>query len=143
MILSTCKKTCKSFVKNFIIHFFLEILHFKESCKLIGWQHWELQFCQISDWWWNNNNISFRFRLFPKKKSNDNFLKKKSWGHFGCFLHKFGQKWIFLEKRALSLFRYSNYLTWCQKSQKTIEQFLREMPKLTDRQTDRQMMVIL
>ena len=24
---------------NFIIHFFLEILHFKESCNLIGWQH--------------------------------------------------------------------------------------------------------
>ena len=24
---------------NFIIHFFLMILHFKESCNLIGWQH--------------------------------------------------------------------------------------------------------
>ena len=24
---------------NFIIHFFLEILHFKESCNLIDWQH--------------------------------------------------------------------------------------------------------
>ena len=24
---------------KFIIHFFLEILHFKESCSLIGWQH--------------------------------------------------------------------------------------------------------
>ena len=24
---------------NFIIHFFLEILHFKESCNLIGWQN--------------------------------------------------------------------------------------------------------
>ena len=24
---------------NFIIHFFLTILHFKESCNLIGWQH--------------------------------------------------------------------------------------------------------
>ena len=24
---------------DFIIHFFLEILHFKESCNLIGWQH--------------------------------------------------------------------------------------------------------
>ena len=25
--------------KNFIIQFFFEILHFKESCNLIGWQH--------------------------------------------------------------------------------------------------------
>ena len=24
---------------NWIIHFFLAILHFKESCNLIGWQH--------------------------------------------------------------------------------------------------------
>ena len=24
---------------NFIVHFFLEILHFKESCNLIDWQH--------------------------------------------------------------------------------------------------------
>ena len=24
---------------NFIIHFFLTIWHFKESCNLIGWQH--------------------------------------------------------------------------------------------------------
>ena len=27
---------------NFIIHFFPEILHFKESCNLIGWQHFGL-----------------------------------------------------------------------------------------------------
>ena len=31
--LSACKKI------NFIIHFFLMVLHFKESCNLIGWQH--------------------------------------------------------------------------------------------------------
>ena len=28
----------------------------------------EPEFCQIWDWWWNiNNNISFHFRLFPRK----------------------------------------------------------------------------
>ena len=26
---------------NFIIHFFLKILQFKESCNLIGWQHFD------------------------------------------------------------------------------------------------------
>ena len=39
-----CGRTlqCSSaYQKNFIIHFFLEILHFKESCNLIGWQHFD------------------------------------------------------------------------------------------------------
>ena len=56
---------------NFIIHFFLMILHFKKSCNLIGLQHfWPItrdpKFCQICCW--NiKNNISFHFRLFPRK----------------------------------------------------------------------------
>ena len=32
------------------------------------------------------------------------------WGHFGPFLLKFEQKRIFLEKRALLVLKYSNYL---------------------------------
>ena len=43
-------------------------------------------------------------------------------GHFGPFLPKFGQKWFFLKKRALSVLKYSNYLKLCQKSEKTISQ---------------------
>ena len=41
MIESTCRKLhCLSpCQKNFIIHYFLEILHFKESCNLISRQH--------------------------------------------------------------------------------------------------------
>ena len=27
---------------NFVIHFLLEVLHFKESCNFIGWQHFDL-----------------------------------------------------------------------------------------------------
>ena len=107
---------------NFIIHFFLEILHFKKSCNLIGWQHQELEFCQIWDWWWNfNNNISFHFKLFPRKKRT----------YFGVILGR--QKWIFLEKRALSVFRYSNYLSPFQKSEKAIEE---NTNWRTERQTD-------
>ena len=78
---------------NLIIHFFLEILHFKESGNLIGWQHQELEFCQKWDWWWNiNSNISFHFRLFPGKTNDKIFkkiLKNLLWGHFGPFLPKF------------------------------------------------------
>ena len=55
------------------------------------------------------------------------------WGHFGLFLPKFRQKWISLEKRALT--RYSNYLPSCQKSEKTNEPFLR---KMLDWRTDRE-----
>ena len=57
--------------------------------------------------------ISLHFRLFSGKLNDKNFQKIQKtifWGHFGPFLPKFGQKWIFLEKRALSVFKYSDYL---------------------------------
>ena len=58
-------------------------------------------------------------------------------GQFLALFAQFGQKWFFLGKRALSVFRYSNYLTSCQKSEKTKKLFLRKMPNWwTDRQTD-------
>ena len=102
----------------------------------------EPQFCHIWDWWWNiTKNISFHFRLFPRKTNDKIFhkihkKKKLFGGHFGTFLPKFWQKWIFLEERffkkkvfkRFSVFRYSNYLPSCQKSEKTIELFLRKTP---------------
>ena len=67
------------------------------------------------------------------KKSKNNLF----WGHFGSLLQILRQKWIFLEKRPLSLLRYSSYLSSYQKSEKTIDQFLRKTPYWrTDRQTD-------
>ena len=106
----------------------------------------EPDFCQIWDWWCNiNNNISFHFRLFLRKilKFLINFSKnpkKLFWGQFGSFLLRFGQKWIFAEKRALTLFKYSNYSPSCQKSEKTIESFVR---KMLNWQMDRQTTVVL
>ena len=41
-----------------------------------------------------------------------------------------------MEKRALPVFKYSNYLPSSQKSQKTNASFLRKMKRQTDRQTD-------
>ena len=36
----------------------------------------ESEFCQKWDWWWNiNNNISFHFRLFPRKTNDKNLSK--------------------------------------------------------------------
>ena len=75
----------------------------------------EPEFCQIWDWWWNiNNNISFHFRLFPRKlfkilhklKKFKKIVLGLIWAHFA----QIGQKWIFMEKRALPFFNYSNYL---------------------------------
>ena len=130
---------------NFSICFFLEILHFKESCFDWLTAFWPItrkpEFCQIWDWWRDiNNNISFHFRLLPRKNNDKIFQKTQKTlllGHFGHFLPNFGQKWISLEKRALSVFIYSDYLPSCQKSEKTTGPFLRKTPNWqTDRRKD-------
>ena len=55
------------------------------------------------------------------------------------FLPKFVLKPILLEKWALSVFKSSNYLSWCNKSEKTCDPFLRKIPNWhMDKETDRQ-----
>ena len=139
MIVSSCKRlrflpACQKI--NFIIHSFLQILHFKESCNLIGWLHFSPQ---LNNQNFDNNNISFHFRLFSRKTSDKMFQKNPKL-HFrdilGPFLGKNEFSW---KKRALSIFRYSNYLPLCQKLKKTIEPLLRKMPNWRmDTQTHRQ-----
>lgn len=74
--------------------------------------------------WWNiTYNISFSFKAFPRK-TNDKIFRKIQ-RHpilrpFWSFLPKFGQKWMLLEKKAVSVFRYSNYLPSWPKSEKII-----------------------
>ena len=112
--LSVCKKQTSSFI------LFLRYYILKNPAIWLAVPIWGLEFCQIWDWWWNiNSNISFHFRLFPRK-TNDKIFQKipKS-----ILLVPFWAKQNFLEKRALSVFRYSNYLPSCQKSEKTNEQF--------------------
>ena len=58
-----------------------------------------------------------------------NFSKNTKNPILGSFWALFVHKWIFLEKRALPVFKYSNYLPLCQKSEKRTE-------RQTDRQTD-------
>ena len=59
------------------------------------------------------------------------FFKKTKKTYFGAilsaFLPKFGPKMNFLEKRSLSVFQYSNYLTLCQKLEKPNGLFLRKL----------------
>ena len=129
---------------KFIIHFFLEILHFKEPCN---WNSAIFKPWILPDWWWNiNNNISFHLRLFLEKTDDNIFEKIQEtlfWGLFMVVFSKFEQKWFFLEKKALTVFTYSNYLPSCKKSEKTNEPSLRKMPNWrTDRQPDGQTTVI-
>ena len=63
---------------------------------------------------------------------------------FLAFFAQIWAKWIFLEKRALSVVKYSNYLPSCQKSEKLMS-YSREKCHIdgqthqqTDGQTDRQ-----
>ena len=59
--------------------------------------------------------------------------------HFGPLLPKPGQKWIFLEKKVLSVFKYSNYLAMVQKIRWPIpEKNTKTTDGRTDGQTDRQ-----
>ena len=75
----------------------------------------------------NNNKISFHFRLFPRKTNDKIFQKIKNPPFFAVILG--GQKWIFLQKNGSV-----SYLPSDQKSEKTIEPFLRKMPNWhTDR----------
>ena len=73
MIVSTCRTLIYLHAKNKLIsHLFYKILHFKESWPISP----EPEFCSIWDWRLNiDNNISFRFRLFPGK-TNEKFFKK-------------------------------------------------------------------
>ena len=91
--------------------------------------NWEPEFCQIQ--YGSSGEITTAILAFildyfqEKLKFLINFSKnlKKQWGQFGPFLLKFGQKWIYLEKRTLPVFKFFNYLPSCQKSEKTNESF--------------------
>ena len=86
---------------NFFIHFFLEILHSKEPCSLIGQQHFSplpenLTFARYEIG--EEVLITILFFIseyYFQKKRMAKFLKKSKkallWGHFKSFLPKLGQ----------------------------------------------------
>ena len=71
-----------------------------------------------------------------KTKFSKKIQKTLFWGHFGPLLPKFVQNWNFLERRALSVFRYSNYLPSCWKSEKNYWVISEKNAELTDGQAD-------
>ena len=65
------------------------------------------------------------------------FFKKNYFGgHFGPFSPKFEQKLIFLKQSALLVFKYSNYLSTCRKSEKKQWSIPEKNAELIDRQSD-------
>ena len=124
---------------KFITDFFSEILHFQESCNLIGWQHFDpLLEKQNFARYGIGGDISttklFSILDWLQEKLMTTFFKKSKKPFLQPFwtLLPIGQKWIFLEKRALSVFIYSNYQPSCQKTEKHNEPFLIKTPKQTD-----------
>ena len=75
------------------------------------------------------------------------FFKKSQKPYFGVilgnFCPNFGKNVFFWKKKALTVFKYSNYLSWCKKTEKTNNKFLIKMPNCwwTDKQTDRELWI--
>ena len=117
----------------FITHFFIEILHFKESCKLIGWLHFSLTqeptFWHIWDWWWNINNNIFILDCFQEKLISKFFKKKKK--YFGAIFDPFCPnlaKINFPGKKACQFLNIPNIYYHAKNQKKTNEPFLSRIP---------------
>ena len=120
---------------NFIIHFFLTILHFKESCNLIGRQHFGPKL-ETQNYARCFGEISITILVFiidyiREKLTWQNFSKNQkkplSWSHSGPSLPKFGPKMNFPGKKdsaGFSIFESSTILpkirkTWWATPEKT------------------------
>ena len=128
--LSTCQKQTSSFTS------FLRQCILKNPAIRLGDSNWghhsRTRIFQIWDWWWNiNNNISFYFRLLPRK-SNKKILKKSKkpylGGHFRPVLPKFGQNEFSWKKSCQFLNIPIIYKP--AKNKKTNEPFLKSIPGL-------------
>ena len=116
---------------KFIIHFFLEILHFKKPCNYVGWKHLgpKLETQSFARYGIGVETsikiLVFILDYFQEKLMIKFFEKSKKilfWGHVAIvtFLAQIWAKMNFPGKRALTVFKYSNRLPSCQKSEKLI-----------------------
>ena len=134
--LSVCKKQTSSFT-SFLRYYILKnpAVWLADSI-LIHTITWELEFCQIWDWWWNiNNNISLHFRLFPRK-SDDKIFQKIPKPYFGAILSPLCQtlgKNEFSWKAGLCQFLDIPIIYHRAKNQKKLMSHFRENAELTNR----------
>lgn len=79
---------------------------------------------QVWESWWDiKKDVTLHFRLFPGKCNDRIFQKIQKtlfWSHFRCFLPKFEQKLVFMEKKICqflgSLAIYLHAKNWMFKS---------------------------
>ena len=83
---------------------------------------WNPKLCQIC--WWNiNNNISFHYRLFPRKTNITKFFKKSQKPYFGSIrgpIAQIGAKNEFSWKKGLCQFFNIRITYHCAKNQKNL-----------------------
>ena len=124
---------------NFIIHFYLYKLHFKESGDLIGCNHFgpylkDQNFSRYGI----GGEISVTILVFNldyfQKKLLRKFFRKCKKSYFGAILSPFslnlGKNEFFWEKRALLVFKYSNYLPSCKNLKKLMKRRIKHFPKI-------------
>ena len=135
MVVSTSMVICMTKI-HFIIHVFLAILHFKESCNLIGRQHFgkELESQDFARYG-TDYEISITMLVFildycEKKLIPKIFKKINKILFLWPFWALFSQTWKKKNFRGegLSVFKSSNYLQSCKKSEKTNNPYLRKLP---------------
>ena len=111
---------------NFMIHFFLTILYFKESCNLIGWQHFG-PLLETQNYARYVGKIStailvFIIDYFQEKLTSQNFSKNPKnsiLGPFEALLPKLGPKMNFLGKKGCVSFSIFEIPTIVPKIRKT------------------------
>ena len=112
---------------NILIHFFLTILHFKESCNLIGQQPFGPEF-ETQNYARYVGEISitilvFIIDYFQEKLTSQNFSKNHKnpiLGTFWIFLPKLGPKMIFPRKKGRCQFFNIRITYHCAKNQKNL-----------------------
>ena len=116
---------------NLISQSFWQILHFKESCNLIGQEHFVQYFGQNKHF--ARHGVCNEKSRIKRTLILHSFLEKKMKKFskkcnviFGFFLPKFWQKWIFHKNLAPSLFSIYSPLTSCKKLEKTNEPIQRK-----------------
>ena len=110
---------------QFIIHFLLEILHFKEPCNLIGWQHFGLKlenqnFARYGIGGEISRILVFIIDYFQEKLMT-NFFRRSKKTYCGVILGPFCPNLLknkFSWKNGLSVFKYFNQLPSCQNHKK-------------------------
>ena len=113
--LSACKKqtlSCILFLRYYIL---------KNPSIWLAVLIWGLESCKIWDWWWNiNNNISFHFRLFPRKTKDifyKKILKEPILGQFWALFTQIRAKMNLPGKKSCQ-FLYIPIIYHCAKNQK-------------------------